>query len=696
MARNLELEKNLESNILCNECSNIKLLGIEYLNSSRNISDIFKLYSLCMFNHNNKKNEINEMSLSDIFSTKKNNNKTNNSEILCDNCQKCPIDYSCLNCKRNICKKCFNYHKSHNIYENKKYLLLNDLDELKKNFNQSKDIINKNILIIEKQINTYKSQLKVLENIFEEYKNINDKLIILSTYIINKYNQLLELKKPIYYPIYFNIKNVLLFNFQELTISIKDISIKSYSDILSEKINSGSYFLINYSNLSKNLNDYNNIENIINLNSVNLDEFDKLELPYSNIIRLDKYKIIGMKINKNDCSLDIYNIKNKSVETSIKLTSIDKNYKMYYKDNIILVMNDLQIYIIDQNKLTIMQEIKLKPESPKKDNNNNERQSRSFWGYSRYVDPFVKELEEYHKFIYGEIISDNTIFIIFEGNLYYLNDNYSLSGDIYIINYEDSYEDSKCENYIYLLIYNKKNNNYILDDIKVLLQKHIGVDQVDFTSSKHFEVEDKFPYCTFSFDSLNKYSENKFIISFKSKIVADRDQYNYYITDDKYSNETIYYSLDIKEDKSIKKIVCSTKENSFLFKDEKENKFYFLFNKSKESISQLKKILEDYELIEIITDNLNYRNLFIQNKNVLGWNRHSIFLGKIFNSNLEIILNKNYNESDISLVMFNPNLIVKNISEYKTEENNNKDEGEIREDSEENSDKNNEEDIDDE
>ena len=697
MAQNLELD-NLEPNILCNECSNIKLLGIEFLNSSNNISDILKIYSLCMFNHKhtkNKKNEINEMSLNDIFSNKPKKHK-NNTEILCENCQKYPIDYSCISCKRNICEKCFTYHKSHNFYENKKYLLINNLEGLKKEFNKSKKIMNNNILIIEKQINTYKSQLKILEDIFEEYKKINDKLINLSTYIINKYNNLLELKKPIYYPIYFNIKNVLLFNFQELKISGNNRTIKSYSDILFEKINSGCYFLINYSNLSKNLIDYNKTENIINLNLINFDNFKKLDIGYSNFTRLDKYKIIGITIDENDenydCSLDVYNIKNENVETSIKLCSIDDNYKLYYKDNIILAMNDLQIYIIDSNNFTIIQEIKLKTKSPKKDNNS--RESNTIWGYTRYVDPFVEELKNYHNFIYGEIVSENTIFIIYEGNLYYLNDEYSLNYNIDIINFYESFDEDNSENYIYLLIYNKKNNNYILDDIKVLLQKHIGVDQVDFTSSKHFEVEDKFPYCTFSFDSLNKYSENKYIIAFKSRIVAKRDQYNYYITDDKYSDETIYYSLDIKEDQSIEEIICSTEENSFLFKDEKENKFYFLLNKSKDSISKLKNVLKDYELIEIITDNLNYRNLLIQNKNVLGWNNNSIFLGKIFSHNLEIILNKKFNEGDIYLVMLNPNYILYNLSIFANKENNSDDENKIKEDDDENDRDKNNEDID--
>jgi hypothetical protein len=167
--------------------------------------------------------------------------------------------------------------------------------------------------------------------------------------------------------------------------------------MLFEKINSGSYFLLNYSDITNNLNDYNkNTDDIINLNLINLDKFEKLELGYSNIIRFDKNRIIGIKNNNdNDCSLDVYNIKTKKVETSIKLNSKGKNYKIYYKYNIILLINDAQIYIIDSKKFRIIKEIKSKPEPEKKDNDS--KRNYSVWGYSNYEDPFVEELEKYHK-----------------------------------------------------------------------------------------------------------------------------------------------------------------------------------------------------------------------------------------------------------------------------------------------------------
>ena len=179
-------------------------------------------------------------------------------------------------------------------------------------------------------------------------------------------------------------------------------------------------------------------------------------------------------------------------------------------------------------------------------------------------------------------------------------------------------------------------------------------------ANKHFENEDRYPYCTFDIDSLVKISENKFIISFKSEIVADRDQYNYYITDNKYSDETIYYFLNIEGTQCIDGIICSTKENSYLFYDEKDNTFYFMFNKAKDSCLSLKDFLEDYNFIEIISDDLNCRNIFVEKRNILVWNSRSIYLGKIFSNNMEIIksFKRTNKEGDITLVMFNPNYII--------------------------------------
>ena len=163
-----------------------------------------------------------------------------NPSILCEYCKKEYISYSCLECKRNICENCFNFHKSHKFYSNKEYLMTKDeLKKIKENFNKSKNILEQNISLIDKQINKFKSELNNLENFFLVYKSLNKKLDSLSKFIIEKNELLLNSKESIYYPCYFNLKNVLLFNCQELNISDEEISLHSYLDKLKEKINSG-------------------------------------------------------------------------------------------------------------------------------------------------------------------------------------------------------------------------------------------------------------------------------------------------------------------------------------------------------------------------------------------------------------------------------------------------------------------------
>ena len=47
MEINYVLDDYLEKNIICNQCLNIPLLGIEYLCKTKNISEVIKLHSFC-------------------------------------------------------------------------------------------------------------------------------------------------------------------------------------------------------------------------------------------------------------------------------------------------------------------------------------------------------------------------------------------------------------------------------------------------------------------------------------------------------------------------------------------------------------------------------------------------------------------------------------------------------------------------
>ena len=139
---------------------------------------------------------------------------------------------------------------------------------------------------IKNKIDSFKSQLQKLENLFTEYKDINDKLMELTNFILEKYKNGIISGKSIYYPISFNIKNILEFNFQELNINDDDISIKSFTDYFLDRIKSGSSFLLSDSKYNKNLNDYTN-EKLIKINSLELDEFKEINTDYSKIIFLE-------------------------------------------------------------------------------------------------------------------------------------------------------------------------------------------------------------------------------------------------------------------------------------------------------------------------------------------------------------------------------------------------------------------------
>lgn len=628
----------LEEYIICDECSNIPLLGIEFSEKSKNLNDIININSFCIFNHqkNKKDNRIKKLKLSEIFSNKsKKNKKLKTFGNKCDNCKVSEVIYLCLECKRNICKECVKYHKSHKLYENIKYLFTkNDLEKMYKDLEKSKNILTKNLNLIQKQIDLYKSQLIKLQNIYEECKSINKHLYHLSIYIIEKYKNKMELNFYVSYPIYFNITNNLSFNLKELEMPKEELSIKAYTDILTEQIKSGLLFLILESNFTKNLDDYANT-NFINLSKINLNEFSKIKLDYSKIIPLDNIRIIGIK--KEDFKLQVYNIKDKQLMTSIKL-NLKKIINLIYQNNLIFVMNELAIYIINPDKISIIQSIKL---LDKIETDNKKNKNKSIWGNTKEEDSYVEKTK--HEFKSLIILSKNSFGVIYEGNLDFIDKpkvysfikpKTNLNG-YNIINSEYGFDSEYSQEFVYLLIYNKNNNDiFVLEKIILLLKKNIFVNEIDYTSDKYFESCDEFPYCTFYFDSFNIISDNNYIIGFKSRIKCERDQEYYYITEKNYSNQTIYYNLNVVNNTI--NILCQSKEKSFLYKDDKENKFYFLYDASVDCAGVLKSILAGYQFVEIKMKNLNYRNF--QNKKMLGWKNNSIFLGNIgFNKQIEII-----------------------------------------------------------
>ena len=676
MNLDLDLESNMEKNLVCKKCNNTTLLGIKYLNEYDQISQNIKLYTFCIFNHTHK-NELFELSIKDIFSDEGKKNFSKILEIKCEYCKKYSINNLCLDCKRNLCKECIKFHKFHKIYDNNQYLFTqNDLNNIENDFNKSKNILNENLLLLQSKIDNFKSQLSNLENLFEEYKNINNKLILLSKFIINKYKNDLNLNKPIYYPISFNLKNILKFNFQKLILENNDISINAFTNIILDKIKSGFYFLVLQSNLSENLKDYTN-SNMNSFNSIIFDEFKEIETEYSTLIFLrEKNKIIGLKNKK---TLDIYNIQNNTIESSIRFE--DYINDIFIKFNFILVLAFDGIYILNSKNLSILQKIKI--EDISKEKNENKNIKYSFWDSNIYNQRNNDQINA--DFIHVEILGDNLLGIIYKGDLRYLEKKnilnevikFPISNESYlkVINYKnsnfESLEDS--EKFIYLLIYSKENIGYYkIKKIILLIKESIGLDEVSIICGKYFQNEDTECFCNFIFKSLIQFSEKELIISFKSCIESDREQYYYYVNDKNYSDETIYYYLNIEKDNMIETKICSSEEDTFIYKDNNEKKIYFIYNKPNDCTKKLKKILKDYEFVEIKIKDYNFIDFYYQNKTLIGWNNKVIYLGKInYKNEFEVIKTYNKLQEKINFVNLNPNLIfytTKNKDNEKMEE----------------------------
>ena len=169
------LNPNFDQNIICPDCSCIPLLGINYSYEKENLSDVCELYSYCFFDHNKKDKTIQKYSLETMFKNKsKQKNKKINYNVICESCKKKNIEYHCIECQRNICKKCFENHKAHKYYDNKQYIPEKELKEIKNKLEESKKNIQKNLDLINEKINEYESQLNELKSLYEKYKDIND------------------------------------------------------------------------------------------------------------------------------------------------------------------------------------------------------------------------------------------------------------------------------------------------------------------------------------------------------------------------------------------------------------------------------------------------------------------------------------------------------------------------------------------
>ena len=130
------------SNLICSQCSNIKMLGINFENKNPYLKDNTHIYSYCIYNHLKNSNLIDNISLDNLFiSSTSNNDMICELDIKCDYCKEDKIKYHCLECKRSVCKNCFQYHKTHNFYNNENYISDSELEKIKTDFDKSKNVV---------------------------------------------------------------------------------------------------------------------------------------------------------------------------------------------------------------------------------------------------------------------------------------------------------------------------------------------------------------------------------------------------------------------------------------------------------------------------------------------------------------------------------------------------------------------------
>ena len=446
-----------------------------------------------------------------------------------------------------------------------------------------------------------------MENIFENYKNINENLISLTNFILDKYRNLIEKKKPISYPIYFNIKNVLHFNCNSLNISNDYSSIQSFTDILSEKIKTGLYFLITDSIYNKSLYDYTN-KNIYEFNSLKIDEFPKIKLDYKIYLLLEGgNKILG---TKNNNILEIYNIKNKKIETQINLDQNVKVFDISQKGDLILVMTKKQFYLFN----------------------------------SKLQKVIIKNKKNYTLF-YGKILSENTVGIICKEKLPL----------------------DEVANYFLIYKKNKKQKFVIKKEITLP-----GLDNIWYNEDedRDYYKEYSFISCTPIFEKEFIISFGTSVYRQESDGGKEYDLPGAAIKylKDECKEETIYYYLNIEKDENI--IEISTNEEDILIqKDKTENILYFFsedYCELNKFIIKLKNIIKNYKFIVLNENYFNHSDQFFSKDNkIIYLDDNCIYFGYISSNDhieniktINIFQKNKKHKNRIKSININPNLII--------------------------------------
>lgn len=497
-------------NFLCKKCNKMPLLGLEYLNNNLDEFNLIQIYQYCLNKHEkNEKKFIKCSNFDEVFSIQEQNPKDNKN--IYENNKEYNHSYS----KKNSFEK-FGLPKK-------------KLNEIKLNLEKSTKNLKNNLSLIEEKIEEVKKKLEQLIKIYNEYKEINEKLKIISQLIIDNYENNL-ISKNIEYPNYFNLFNLLEFNFENLNIN-KDLSINEYIFELKEKIKSGYFYILKESKYSRDLDKYDN-DNINNSNKIYLSKFEIISSELKSKIILDEERIIGF--NNKVGTVEIFNIKNKMIETKIPLNiESEEEEDVFIKKhkNYLIFKSNKKIDIINSLSLELLQTITIEK---------------------------AKKYDNEENFSSANFLENGDLAVTFEGNINLLNEDISNKIDLnknLIINGEDYYTTilEKIKELTFLLIFKQYNHKFIVDKILILIKHLIKPDEVSYVTGKYCNWEDDgSDYCSFHIKSFHQISKNQILYSFESILELDRDQSTFYFTDTQYNNEFVYYLVDLSKNESKK------------------------------------------------------------------------------------------------------------------------------------------------
>lgn len=497
-------------NFLCKKCNKMPLLGLEYLNNNLDEFNLIQIYQYCLNKHEkNEKKIIKCLNFDEVFSIQEQNLK-DNKNIYVNN------------------KKYNHSYSNKNSFE-KFGLPKIKLNEIKLNLEKSTKNLKNNLSLIEEKIEEVKKKLEQLIKIYNEYKEINEKLKIISQLIIDNYENNL-ISKNIEYPNYFNLFNLLEFNFENLNIN-KDLSINEYIFELKEKIKSGYFYILKESKYSRDLDKYEN-DNINNSNKIYLSKFEIISSELKSKIILDEERIIGF--NKKEGTVEIFNIKNKMIETKIQIIiESEEEEDVFIKKhkNYLIFKSNKKIDVMSSVSLELLQTISIKK---------------------------AKKYDNEENFSSANFLENGDLAVTFEGNINLLNEDISNKIDLnknLIINGEDYYTTilEKIKELTFLLIFKQYNHKFIVDKILILIKHLIKPDEVSYVAGECCNWEDdSCDYCSFHIKSFHQISKNQILYSFESILELDRDQSNFYFTDTQYNNEFVYYLVDLSKNESKK------------------------------------------------------------------------------------------------------------------------------------------------